>query len=126
MPASVVAAPLIGAGSSLLGAGIASRGQSRAADASMQANREALAFEREREMRRRQEYDQERAEQRAQFEANERRLAPYRQASASVLAKYGIQIPMNEPAPSMAGAPSPAVGVPPMPPVNPFRGPNGY
>lgn len=113
---SGLAGDILGAGTGIAGSLFADRGSSRAADASMQANREALAFEREREMRRRQEYDQERSERRAQFEANERRLAPYRQAAASVLAKYGVQIPLNEPqAPPMGAPPPPAAGVPPMP-----------
>lgn len=45
----------------------------------------ALEFEKERE-----------AAKQRQWEADQRRLAPYRQAAASVLAKYGIQVPMDD------------------------------
>ena len=143
MPPAFLAAPLAAAGVTALGgvAGsiIGSRSASGAAKIQQQAADQALAFEREREARRRQEYDIERQDRERAHTAREQALNPYRQAGASVLARYGIQIPTNymeEQAPppemppdlstsgimAMQGAP-PGMGGPPMGPPPPPMGP---
>ena len=141
-------APLVGAAAVTGGAGIVggilqSRSASGAAKIQQQAADQALAFEREREARRRQEYDIERQDRERAHAAREQALNPYRQSGASVLARYGIQIPTNymeEPAAAppgmqpdlstsgimaMPGAP-PGMGGPPMgPPPPPMEPPPG-
>lgn len=69
--------PAIGAGGSLVGALIGSRASGRAADTQLQATREALAFEREKERRA--------AEQ---WAARQARLAPFRMGAVGLLQKY--------------------------------------
>ena len=101
-------AALIGSGiegvSELFGASKAAGAAKAASEAQSRSASEAIAFEREKEMRRRQEYDQELQMKKEAYEAEQRRLGPYRHAAASVLARYGIQIPMEEePAPAAAG-----------------------
>ena len=95
MPPAIVAAA-IPAAAGLAGSVIASRGASGAAKTQAAAGAEALQFEREREKRRQYEYDQQQEQQRAAHEAEQRRLEPFRRAAASVLAKYGIQVPIEQ------------------------------
>lgn len=95
MPPAVAAAG-IGAGASVLGGVLGMKGAKSASNASLQAQREALAYEREKEAARKAEYDQavKRHEaQTAAWEANRRGL----------LGRYGL--PM--------GAPMRNVGLPP-------------
>lgn len=116
MPPAIIAAG-VGAAGTLGGGIIASRQAGRAADTQQRAASEALQFEREREQRRQYEYDQQQRQQREAHEAEQRRLEPYRRAAASVLARYGIQVPIEqEPPPDVAasGAP-PAGGLGPVP-----------
>lgn len=96
-----------GGGDALLGLyGSHKQGQAASEAARLQAQGLAaqLAFEREQETRRRQEYDQQQATLKAQWDADQAWRAPYRQASASILARY-------------TGQPAPASYAPqPLPP----------
>lgn len=64
---------------------------------------EALRLERENEARRRQEYDQQQAMLKAQWEAEQARRAPFRAAVESVLRRRGYSVPREAPTTMPAG-----------------------
>lgn len=99
MPPAIIAAG-VGAAGALGGGILQSRAAGKASDLQARATEQALEFEREREARRREEYDREQRQKQEQWEADQRRLSPYRLAAASVLAKYGIDIPAADAAPT--------------------------
>lgn len=108
MPPAIVAAG-IGAAGMLGGSILGARSAGKAADTQAKAAADALAFEKEQE-----------AKRERQWEADQRRLSPYRLAAASVLAKYGIDIPMEDAAPQidLSGGASPeSFGGPPEQPT---------
>jgi hypothetical protein len=78
MPAIV---PIIAGVAAVIQAKMASNAAKRATNAQSRSTSEALTLERDNEARRRQEYDQMIAEQRAQYDAEQARRAPYREAS---------------------------------------------
>jgi len=81
MPAAI-AIPAI---ASVIGGGVAAGAGIYGAKKQAKATNQALQLERDNEARRRQEYDQMIAEQRRQWEAEQERRAPYRQASEATL-----------------------------------------
>ena len=98
------AIPMIAAGAvSTAGAVISSRAQSKSADkalASQEAgNAEVIAFEREREQRRREEWDRVMEMERAQWEAEQARREPYRQMSRGALSELGRHAGISTSAP---------------------------
>lgn len=93
-----------GGGDAVLGLyGSHKQGQAASEAARLQAQGLAaqLAFERDQETRRQQEWDQQQASLKAQWDADQAWRAPYRQASASILARY-----TGQPAPASV-APQP-------------------
>jgi multidrug efflux pump subunit AcrA (membrane-fusion protein) len=105
MPAAV-AIPLItaavGAGTQIVGAKIqsgankrATAAQTRATDAQTHATDQALAHERDVELRRRQEYDMEQAAARAQWDADQARRAPYREFAESLLRRRAGRVGLS-------------------------------
>jgi hypothetical protein len=105
MPAAI-AAPAIGAAGSLAAGVLGSRAQSKATDASLQAQREALAYEKQKDAERKAEYDKAMKMYQAQMEAwqgNRRALAR----------RYGINVPEPSPMPGPGpGGPMPGGAVP--------------
>lgn len=90
-PAGMAIASLIGTGAAVgaqvYGANRASGAARDAAQASDRAAREALAFEREKEKRRQEEWDRMMREEEARWNAEQERLAPYRAASEGALSQ---------------------------------------
>jgi hypothetical protein len=86
--------------------------EKNATQAQTQATDQALAFERENELRRRQEYDQSQAEARAQWDAEQARKAPYREMGDAILRRRAerLGIPFSPRAEPMAPAPRPSLG----------------
>lgn len=88
MPAAI-AIPLITAavtgGAAVTSGVMQSKANKRATDAQSKSTAEALAFERDNELRRRQEYDRSEAESRAQFDAEQARKAPFREMADVIL-----------------------------------------
>lgn len=82
MPPAVAAAA-IGAGAGIGGALISSHSQGKASDAQARATADTLAFERDKETRKRQEYDQAMQEYR-------QRYAQWEQQRNGLLARYGV------------------------------------
>lgn len=111
-----VAIPLITAGitggTAVAGALVNRSAQKSATKAQTQATDQALAFERENELRRRQEYDQSQAEARAQWDAEQARKAPYREMGDAMLRRRAerLGIPFSPRAEPMAQAPRPSLG----------------
>lgn len=83
MPAPIVAAGITAA-AGLGGAALANRSQGKAADAQARANADALNFEKDKESRRRLEYDQAMQEYR-------QRYAQWQQQRAGLLSRYGVR-----------------------------------
>jgi hypothetical protein len=102
LPAITAVAPLVGT----LGAGIlGSRSQGKATDASLQAQREALAYEKQKDAERKAEYDKAMKMYQAQMEAwqgNRRALAR----------RYGINVPESAAGAGAGSASSPGGAVP--------------
>lgn len=94
----VVAAAAIGGAAALGGAALSSRSAGRASEAQSRATNDALKFERENEARRRQEYDESVAMQKAQWEAKER-------SRLGMLARFGVPVGQARPMPGPDGAP---------------------
>lgn len=120
-PLATVAVPaainaVSGVGSSLVG----KHSNKKALEAQTKASQEALAMEKENEAYRRSEARRIEDLQRAQFEAEQARLEPYRQAKAAFLRSQGINLPdAPRPAfmPGQAQAAQPAAS-----PRSPFAG----
>jgi hypothetical protein len=88
MPAAIAIPAIVGAasaGASIYGSRQAANANRRATQVQDTSNREAIAFAREQEQRRQQEYDREQAEARAAWDAQEARRAPYRETSQRAL-----------------------------------------
>ena len=92
--AAVVPAAISGA-TTLAGAAIGGKGNKRAAESQERSNSEAIALARENEARRRQEYDQAQALQRQQWDAEQARLEPYRNARLALLAGQSRRLGLN-------------------------------
>lgn len=94
-----VAIPLItaaaGAGATIYGSKKASSANEKASQVQAQSNAEALAFAREQEARRQREYDQQIAAEKAAWEAEQARLAPYRAASYGILGQSADRLGLN-------------------------------
>lgn len=91
----------------------------KAGDQQQQGLREQLAFERENEARRRQEYDRAEAMAQQQWEAEQARRAPFREAADAIIRKRmgGMGMPVSSPMPQMpARGGSPMTGGGSMPP----------
>lgn len=84
MPDLAIAAGITAAGA-LASSKVSSNSNERAMETQAKADAEALALARENEARRRQEYDALIAAEKAQWEAEEARRTPYRQASLGIL-----------------------------------------
>lgn len=91
----VVGPALIGAGASAYGSKKASDANTEASRIQAQSNADALAFAREQEARRQKEYDQQIAAEKAQWEAEQARLAPYRAASYGILGQAADRLGMS-------------------------------
>lgn len=83
--AQQVAGPLLSAGASIFGSNKASSASKDASKVQKQASDDALAFSREQEATRRKEYEAMVAAEKEQWEAEQLRLDPYRQASLGIL-----------------------------------------
>lgn len=83
------------AGGQVYGSKKAASANKEATQVQAQSNAEALAFAREQEARRQKEYDAQIAAERAQWEAEQKRLAPYRQASLGILGQAADRIGVN-------------------------------
>lgn len=112
MPA-VVAAAAVTAGAQITSNALAGRAQGRANDratrASTAANDAQLAYLRGQEAEDRRRYDNEQAQAKAAWDAEQSRLAPYRAASASILGRtMGMRVPAYQPSagPGPTGAPA--------------------
>lgn len=97
--------PAIGAGANVIGSVLASRGQSRAARAGERGASEALAFERDKENRRRMEYDQQQALLRQRYDAGVRRRQSILRAFGMLNDAPAPAAPMTSTAPTMAPPP---------------------
>lgn len=107
---SGLAPAILQGGAGLAGSFLQSGAAKDAAKSQERSTAEALDFERDREMRRRMEFDQAREDRMKAHEAQERAFEPYRLAAAGVLKKY---IPnydferMNAPPEIQTAAPPP-------------------
>lgn len=98
--AAATAAPALftagaGVASALGGAIIGSRSNSKASKTQAQADAAALAMAKDNEARRRQEYDQQIAAERAQWDAEQARLEPYRNAQNALLGQATDRLRLN-------------------------------
>lgn len=80
--------PAIG---SVVGAGIGSVSSKHASNQQAQATQAALEFEKEREARRRSEYDRQQADARRAWGVYQQQMSPYRNIAAQYLARYGYK-----------------------------------
>jgi hypothetical protein len=114
MPAVIPFIPLISAGvmggTAVAGNVMASRANSRAAQQAQSGTDAQLAFMREQARMDEQRFQQQRVDEVAQWNANQARRAPYRQASLSILARRMGQPELANPAPQTR---------PPMTPTQP-------
>jgi hypothetical protein len=114
MPAVIPFIPLISAGvmggTAVAGGVMASRANSRAAQQAQSGTDAQLAFMREQARMDEQRFQQQRVDEVAQWNANQARRAPYRQASLSILARRMGQPELENPAPQTR---------PPMTPTQP-------
>ena len=105
---ATLGAGAIAAGAQAYGSHKQSSSNNRATDTQAKADQEAIKLARENEARRRQEYDQLIAAEKAQWEAEEARRAPYRQASLGILGgaadRLGYDLSGLSAAPSSAKA----------------------
>lgn len=124
MPAAV-AIPLITAavsgGTAIVGAKMASNANRRATDAQTASTDKALAFEREQEQRRREEYDREQRAMQAQWDADQARKGPYRELAESLLRRRAARVGINLGA-SAAQAPTSSGSTARMPGATPTLG----
>lgn len=95
-----LAPSLVQGGLGLTGSFLQKSAMDDSAEAQLAAQREALAYEREKD-----------EERRRQYEARERQLSPFRMGAASVLAKYGIDVPIEDAAPPDMAAQEPLVNL---------------
>jgi len=86
MPGGALAAPLIGAGSSLIGGILGNKAQSNANKANQQAQSQALAYEREKDAKAEARYK----EDKARYEFAQQQAWKMKQG---VLSRYGIHLP---------------------------------
>lgn len=104
MAAGAWLGPLIGG---IFGSAMSSRASGRATQAQSRGQADALAFEREREMQRRKEYEERLAMEKAQWEARENR-------KAEILARYGRRYTPRPHSPgAMTTTPTPQATAPP-------------
>lgn len=89
IPAAVTAVGALG------GAALASRSNSKASKTQAQADAAALAMAKDNEARRRQEYDQQIAAEKAQWDAEQARLEPYRNAQNALLGQASNRLGLN-------------------------------
>lgn len=111
--------PLIGVGGSLLGGLLGLKGSKDASKAQAKANSDALAFARQQEANRRQEWEYQQRAAAAAWQARQAMVMPFLAGGLGVLAKYGIKSSM----PQMTSMP-PLPGGGMMPPMSgmPSRG----
>ena len=108
MPGAAVAAPLIGAGASVIGGILGNKAQSNANKANSQAQAQALAYEREKDAKAEQRYN----EDKQRYEFMQKQAYKMKQG---VLSRYGIQLPDRPDYPG--GSPGGAPGAVPRQPV---------
>jgi hypothetical protein len=77
------------------GAILSNKSNNQATKTQAQANAEALAMAKDNEARRRQEYDQQIAAERAQWDAEQARLEPYRNAQNALLGQASNRLGLN-------------------------------
>jgi len=88
MPDAVAAAAITAAGG-LLGGGLSSRASNRASTQQARAAEEALRFEREQAAEDKRRYDEQQAALKAQWDAEQERRRPYREAAERIISRYG-------------------------------------
>jgi FtsZ-binding cell division protein ZapB len=101
MPAGVVAAapiigPAIGAVGSLAGGIIGNKAQKNATNASLQAQREALAYEKEKDAQRKAEYDK-------AVEVYKQQQDAWQANRRAILGRYGVHLPDQAPGGMVGG-----------------------
>lgn len=103
----------------VIGAKSASRANERASQTQARGLDQQLAFERENEARRREEYDRAEALNRQQWEARQAQLAPYRAAADALLRRRAQELGLPDPpamtAPVYPAAPPSVSGTAPVP-----------
>lgn len=88
MPQAAIVAG-IGAAGTLGGAALGARANNKATEAQRRTAEQALAFEREQEMQRRKEYEEQQARLKAEWDAYQERRRPYREAAEKLIRGAG-------------------------------------
>lgn len=113
------------AGAMVYGAHKQSSAARKAGDQQARAIEQQLQFERENELRRREEYDRAEAERKAQWDAEQSRRAPYRAAADAILRRrmgqMGLELPPERQQPVYQPQPYPPSGGPVVQPAVPPR-----
>lgn len=107
MPPAVAAAAIT-AGSALAGGALQARSSGKAAKTQQQAAQEALAYQREQDAKEEARYREQIAKEEAQWNAEQQRIAPFRQAAEALLMQNANRLGLSGVRPASQSGPMPA------------------